>query len=510
MIAKKETQGIYSYLVFEIEDADELDEFSLGMLSNNDIEGLIPLVFTQMDDKKYLKYNISSRVPASEFFAGIVNKKRLIGVLESIVDALISSDEYMLDSESMLLDLDYIYVDVSTNKAKLVYLPVSNDIEKNQDVSMFFKEIMFSNQFDQTENCDYVAKLMNFLNSSSSFNVYNFKQLLSDIQLESVSTQSSKKQNINVQKQNSNISSQTQKAEPIVNRTDVNSVQQPKVNSIQKEPVVRQNIPDNRISVPPVQPPVSAMNVPQGATNVGKKGKDEKEISMFHLLMHYSKENKEKYRQQKQEKNSGTKKSNNVNKKDKNNTQAPFSVPGANFSVPGLETPKMQDSVAPQSPVENKNSYVQSVQNAQQNVIMQPRKSYADVAADFGETTILGGGADFGGTTVLSEQETPIKPTHIIPYLIRLKNNERILINKPRYRLGKEKSYVDYFIGDNAAVSRSHADIVTNGEEYSIIDMNSTNHTYVNNQMIQSGVEVKLNDGDKVKLGNEEFEFKER
>lgn len=117
----------------------------------------------------------------------------------------------------------------------------------------------YLNQFDQTENCDYVAKLMNFLNSSSSFNVYNFKQLLTDIQLESVSTQSSKKQNINVQKQNSNISSQTQKAEPIVNRTDVNSVQQPKVNSIQKEPVVRQNIPDNRISVPLVQPPVSAM-----------------------------------------------------------------------------------------------------------------------------------------------------------------------------------------------------------------------------------------------------------
>ena len=55
---------------------------------------------------------------------------------------------------------------------------------------------------------------------------------------------------------------------------------------------------------------------------------------------------------------------------------------------------------------------------------MQPRKSYADVAADFGETTILGGGADFGGTAVLSEQETPIKPTHIIPYLIRLKNIE--------------------------------------------------------------------------------------
>lgn len=38
-----------------------------------------------------------------------------------------------------------------------------------------------------------------------------------------------------------------------------------------------------------------------------------------------------------------------------------------------------------------------------------------------------------------------------------MKNNEKIKLVKPVFRIGKEKSYVDYFIGDNTTVSRSHA-----------------------------------------------------
>lgn len=37
---------------------------------------------------------------------------------------------------------------------------------------------------------------------------------------------------------------------------------------------------------------------------------------------------------------------------------------------------------------------------------------------------------------------------------------------------------------------------------------NSTNHTYVNGQMIQSNVETKIAHGAKIKLANEDFEFR--
>ena len=124
-------------------------------------------------------------------------------------------------------------------------------------------------------------------------------------------------------------------------------------------------------------------------------------------------------------------------------------------------------------------------------------------AGNFGETTVLGVGSEAGETTVLGTSQAQI----IKPYLLRIKNNERIELNKPVFRIGKERSYVDYFVSDNTAVSRSHANIINKDNEFYIVDTNSTNHTYVNGSMIQSNVETKIEHGTKIRLANEDFEF---
>lgn len=93
------------------------------------------------------------------------------------------------------------------------------------------------------------------------------------------------------------------------------------------------------------------------------------------------------------------------------------------------------------------------------------------------------------------------------PTLIRVLTEETISINKPVFRLGKERSYVDYFVTNNIAVSRSHADIIIRGNKCFIKDLNSKNHTYINDQEIPVHMEVEIVDGDRVKLGNEEFVF---
>lgn len=93
------------------------------------------------------------------------------------------------------------------------------------------------------------------------------------------------------------------------------------------------------------------------------------------------------------------------------------------------------------------------------------------------------------------------------PTLFRILTEETISINKPVFRLGKERSYVDYFVTNNIAVSRSHADIITRGNKYFVKDLNSKNHTYINNQELPIHMEVEIYDGDRLKLGNEEFIF---
>lgn len=84
---------------------------------------------------------------------------------------------------------------------------------------------------------------------------------------------------------------------------------------------------------------------------------------------------------------------------------------------------------------------------------------------------------------------------------------ERISITKNSFYIGKERSFVDYFIADNPAISRSHANIITKNGEYYIVDTNSTNHTFINGEMIPSGVEIKLESGCEIMLANEKFDF---
>ena len=113
-------------------------------------------------------------------------------------------------------------------------------------------------------------------------------------------------------------------------------------------------------------------------------------------------------------------------------------------------------------------------------------------------TTVL----DDGGTSVLNDNSRSA-----YPYLIRLSNYDRIDVNKPSFRIGKEKSYVDYFVMNNSAVSRIHADIITRDGRYFIKDNNSTNRTFVNGSVIPFEQEVEIFDGDAIMLANEAFEF---
>ena len=93
------------------------------------------------------------------------------------------------------------------------------------------------------------------------------------------------------------------------------------------------------------------------------------------------------------------------------------------------------------------------------------------------------------------------------PYLIRKNSFDRVDINKPVFRIGKERSYVDYFVANNNAVSRIHADIITKNNCFFVKDENSTNGTYINGNRINPNEEVQVFNGDIITFANDEFEF---
>lgn len=517
-----ENIGTNTYLVYGIEDADELDTMSLGMLTNNSIPGFAPASFTQMDTKKYIKYNVSSKVSVKQLFSGPVNKKRLLGVFGGVVEAMLSAEDYMLDPSTILLDSDYIFTDVTTSETELVCLPLMG-LQQEQNLNMFFKNILFTTQFDQTENCDHVATLINFLNNNPTLVLSDFKAMLNNL-AHPVAQPAPAAQRVERPAAAPAAQRVEQPTAAPVQQVRPNPVVQPAMNPLQ-QPVVkeqtlaapavaqqpRQNVAPVNVAVPNI--PIAVLAQPKNE----KPEKKEKPMSFFYLMQHYNKENAAIYKAQQEaaKANKATPAPVNVAQPKAAQQKAKAVIP--NLAIPGQQTPV----VAPARPVYNVQpaaAYAESQKQVKQPVpqpaaaqVVQPvqppmqpaQMAPAGMPLNFGETTVLGG--SMGETTVLNGGAAAAKSD---PHLIRTKNNEKISLNKPVFRIGKERSYVDYFIGDNTAISRSHANIVNHNGEFFVVDTNSTNHTYVNGGMIHSNEEVKLSHGTKIRLANEDFEFK--
>ena len=526
-----ENQGTTTYLVYKIKENDQIDTMTLGMLTNNRIPGLVPTTFTQMDKDKYIKFNVSAKVSASQFLSGTVKRKQLLGMFRGITEAMAAAEDYMLDRNDILLNADYIFADVSTCESLLICLPVKSSnggsplaemAEKKEEPVEFFRNIMFTTRFDQTEDCGYVAGIMNYLNTTSVPDMREMKQMLEGLDRQTIGTPLTPVQGQMMAQPGGQSYSQPMQdmaavgnvvpmpaGKPVQNPTGTVSPKKAKSTAKKAEKSNQEKQPEN-----------PADNAP--------------EMTFMYLMQHYSKENKAIYDAQKEAKKQKN------NKKSQANANVGFVVPGMDgTAVPPVQPTapqskpqvqavppqqsKVQKSVAsPVQPVVQPQPAVMQVPpmqtqpqpTAMQVPPMQTQPQQPVIQASpmqpqqpvMSETTVLVSPM-IGETTVLVNGQLPGQ-NQMIPFLIRRKGNEKISLNKPVFRIGKERSYADYFIGDNTAISRSHANIVSRDGEYYLVDTNSTNHTFLNGQMIQSNVETKLAHGDTIRLANEDFEFK--
>lgn len=547
-----ETQGAITYLVCELDSGEQVDSLTLGMLNNNHINGLAPVLYTEMDGHRYLKYNISAKVAVNQFFSGTVCKQRALQAFQSILNALCSADEYMIDQNCFSVKPEHVFLNVSNCEAALICIPVSTDININTETAVLFKQILFTTQFDPNEDAGYITRMITYLNNGTDFSVYGFKDLVQSIISGGSNMQNAAPMNAAPMNNQTNQNLQNPNPTPPVSSFDstisIDDMPQaygenPQNNSFVKQPVpmqpaqpqpqIRKPVPvqptqpqpqirqpvqqpmgntaiptpsvkPQQPLVPPAQNNAAKSNVPfaiPGQSTAGVKTpqnqppvqakqpqqpngeQEQKKMSFFNLMMHYNKENAAIYKAQKEtQKGQIQKKS---TKQDKQQKKAKMNQV--------MQQNSAQQPVAPAAGM-------QGAPLNQQNQHFRTPVQPVPVQSCFNETTVLN---PVGGeTTVLSEV-----PTSGEPYLTRVKTGERIIINKPVFRIGKEKSYVDYFIADNTAISRSHCNIHSENGEYYIEDTNSTNHTYVNGNIINSNAKVKLSNGDRVRLANEDFTF---
>ena len=537
---KYENQGASSFLVYQLKEEDVLDNISLNMLTSNKAKGLASTNYMQMDTQRFIRYTITGKITANQFFARPVTKQSFMGIFKGITEAMVSAEEYMLDPACILLDLNQIYTDVSTGETECICLPVENEKEQ-KDQREFLKSVMFQAQFENPEEGSYVTRILNYLNSIPVFSSLDFLNLLTEMEREGKKDRTPPAPAAKESLQQGVAEFGNAVANSSVAGMAASFFEQSSLSpagALKQENVVEEVIPD--IPVPD--------DIPK-----------EERISLFYLLQHYNNNRAKEYMaQQKQLKarKEALKKIELAKKGGKKKSAASFNLPGGkaktasaapkakkpssggfSFQVPGKESGKDKPGEdlsgiksLPNAPVNSQgnpagNPKVSTPVGSGMNIpksnpsvakgTLQPAKpsplfsnqqeAVGNGGRNFGDTTVLHSGFRGEETSVLNYTKAPDTPKQ--PYLLRIKNGERIPITGSIFRLGKEEKFVDYVIHDNEAISRSHANIISRNGQYFLQDNNSTNHSFLNGQQCVSNVELPLQDKASIRLGNEEFQF---
>lgn len=110
--------------------------------------------------------------------------------------------------------------------------------------------------------------------------------------------------------------------------------------------------------------------------------------------------------------------------------------------------------------------------------------------------------SDSDDVVMLGEEEEYMKPA----YIIRKKDNEKVFISKKQFSIGRLESLSDYVVS-NPYVSKLHAEIIFDNEEYYIVDHHTTNKTYVDDAECIGDQKIKLENGSKIRIADEIFVF---
>lgn len=160
-----ENQGSGSYLVYKVRGDEEVNTFVLGMVSNNNLEGISKMSKVQMDGEIQIRYPISAKRQLAEYLKNErMTRDTVLEMLYRIVQTIINARDYMIREDEFILDVQYIYVDMNTKKPCLILSPIKDRGMVNETIDIFVKNFIYSIGHTDEILINTINKIMGMLN----------------------------------------------------------------------------------------------------------------------------------------------------------------------------------------------------------------------------------------------------------------------------------------------------------------------------------------------------------
>ena len=153
-----------SYLIYRLEDTERIDSVEHNMITNNEIDGLLSVNYASIDGDCCYKYDISSKIPLNRYISGGCDKEKIIKILINTLNIFIKIEDYLILKEHIVLDENFIFVDVRDISLYFVCLPVESN-SRTHDLTDFVNNIIKKLNSEEFESKGLLNILKDYVNN---------------------------------------------------------------------------------------------------------------------------------------------------------------------------------------------------------------------------------------------------------------------------------------------------------------------------------------------------------
>ena len=155
--------GEKKFLMYRVDDASQMDHVEVEMLKNNDIKGLLPFSSAQNNDEIKFMYEMTNKMKLSQFLGGLVRWEELYPAVQGIVAAIMDCEQYMLNEGHFVLETENIFIDLSSRKIELMFLPVENELLAQITWKDFLITLLHNLNYDMKDDIGKLETLQSYL-----------------------------------------------------------------------------------------------------------------------------------------------------------------------------------------------------------------------------------------------------------------------------------------------------------------------------------------------------------
>lgn len=530
--------GSEKYLSYILNDDCEFDEELLDYLEENKIPELIDIIYEEDDENDYLTYNVTGRTTVDALLSNTVNAEKILGIVRGVASGIVNLRDLGIPASYVILHKGFTYVNPVTYDVGMLCVPVEADANINAEFRTFVKDILTSVKYDDSEDCNYVARLLNLLNTDK-FTVRNFYSQLTEL-MESAGMQVEEKF-LDIDGDIS-VSQSTVDTSPDTSMDDL-----PEYKDVSfGEDDGSEEEDDTVADVDSLFKDLTFDDSEK--QEEGKSVSDGIDMSVFDdsVFDDLETENVDDDSDYTEALTSDVE----VSEPQEPKTQSSLTeVAQTTDGVMEVELERQEeqipvlistDEVMDNPPVVknikiNRAKIIQkAVVDAEESRIDNPTEQitapqYMNGEAVEPETNMdpvtskveteekKGTGSTVeltGGMNVVKDSDSEVAAAvskgvpKAMPYIVRVNTGERVMINKAVFKIGKAGRGVDYHVGGNGAISKVHIIIYQREDGCYLKDNKTTNGTYLNGQRLDDNGEMKLSNDAMISIGGEDFIFK--